>query len=204
MSHAPDLPKQNFHAMMRLDQNRATSQLAKRAKTDIENVTQVTIWGNHSSTQVPDFVNAKINGKPASDVIKDEEWLESDFVSTVQKRGAAIIAARGKSSAASAASAAIDAMKSIITPTPSGTWFSSGIFSNGNPYGIQENIIFSFPLRSKGDGTYEIVKNVPINEFLKTKIASTEKELLEERDLVKDKLGHLDILLAKETLKVNK
>ncbi len=189
MSHAPRIPRKNFHAMTRLDQNRAAFQLAKKAKVDVTAVSNVTIWGNHSSTQVPDFVNAKINGKPAPDVIKDPQWLEGEFISIVQKRGAAIIAERGKSSAASAASAAIDTLKALVNPTPAGQWFSSGVCSDENPYGIPPNLIFSFPCRSKGDGHYEIIKEVPWNEFLKKRIKLTEKELSEERDLVADKLG---------------
>jgi len=189
MKHAPNIPKTNFFAMTRLDQNRAMSQLAQKAKVDVTAVTNLTIWGNHSSTQVPDFVNARINGKPVSDIITDKKWLENDFVENVQKRGAAIIAARGKSSAASAASAAIDAIKAFVTPTPAGQSFSSGVFSEGNPYGIDDNLIFSFPCRLKGNGDYEIVKDVPWNEFLTNKIKLSEKELLEERDLVQNMLS---------------
>lgn len=183
MKNAPKIPKQNFYAMTRLDQNRAAAQLAKKAGVPVESVSNVTIWGNHSTTQVPDFLNAKVQGKPTTEVIKDKAWLEEEFFSTVQKRGAAVIAARGKSSAASAASAAIDTMKSMLKPTPEGHWFSCGVCSDHNPYGVAENLIFSFPCRSKGDGNYEIVKNVPIDEFLQKKIKLTEKELLEERDL---------------------
>lgn len=189
MSHAPRIPRQNFHAMTRLDQNRAVSQLAIKAHVETTAVTNMTIWGNHSSTQVPDFVNAKIKGKPVPEVITDKQWLETSFIEIVQKRGAAIIAARGKSSAASAASAAIDAIKSLVTPTPNGQWFSSGVCTDGNSYGIDENLIFSFPCRSKGDGNYEIVKNVPWNEFIKKKIALSETELKEERGLVSDRVN---------------
>lgn len=184
MQNAPDLPRKNFHAMTRLDQNRATAQLAKKAKVDVHEVTRVTIWGNHSSTQVPDFYNARIRGKAAPEVITDINWLEKEFIDTIQKRGAAIIAARGKSSAASAANAAIDAMRALVTPTPEGEWFSSGVCSDHNPYGIQKDLIFSFPCRSKGNGDYEIVKDVPWNDFLKNKIAISEKELIEEREIV--------------------
>lgn len=183
MTNAPRIPRKNFHAMMRLDQNRASAQLAQKANVDITNVTNMTIWGNHSATQVPDFVNAKIGGKPVPQVIPDQHWLENDFLSTVQKRGAAIIAARGKSSAASAASAAIDTIKALVTPTPPGEWFSTAICSDGNSYGIQENLIFGFPCRSTGKGDCEIVKNIPWNDFLKNRIHATEKELLEERQL---------------------
>lgn len=184
MANAPDIPKSNFHAMTRLDQNRAAAQLAMKAGVDVSDVDNVIIWGNHSSTQVPDFVHATIKGEPATNRIKDTVWLEKDFISKVQKRGAAIIAARGKSSAASAASSAIDAMKAILTPTPPGKWFSSGVTAHGNPYGIDENLVFSFPCRSKGDGTYEIVPGLDWNAFLKEKIALSEKELIEERELV--------------------
>lgn len=187
MSNAPRIPRRNFHAMTRLDQHRAESQLAKKANADTKDVTNVTIWGNHSSTQVPDFCNAKIKGRPATDVIKDREWLENTFISTIQKRGAAVIAARGKSSAASAAHAALEAFKDIVTPTPRGEWYSSGVCSDENPYGIEQNLIFSFPCRTKENGEWEIVKDVPINDFLRGRIKATEKELIEERDLILDK-----------------
>lgn len=188
LSHAPRIPKENFHAMMRLDQNRAVRQLAKKAEVNVSDITHMIIWGNHSTTQVPDFVNARIKNKPVTELINDKDWLENTFISTIQKRGAEIIAARGKSSAASAANAAIDAMKDLIYPTPEGLWYSSAVFSKNNPYGIEENLIFSFPCRTKTDGTYEIVKNVPWNDFLKKRMTATEKELIEERNLVSDKL----------------
>lgn len=174
-----------FFAMTMLDQNRAVSMLSNKAKTALTAVTHMTIWGNHSSTQVPDFVNARIQGKPVLDVIKDRKWLEEEFISQVQKRGAAVIAARGKSSAASAANAALDAMKSLYEPTPEGEWFSMALPSDGNSYGIQKGLIFSFPCRSRGNGKIEIVKNVFWDDFLKKKIILSEKELLEERELVK-------------------
>ncbi|MEC7839589.1 MAG: malate dehydrogenase [Chlamydiota bacterium] len=183
MTHAPEIPRSNFFAMTRLDQNRAAAQLAQKANTEVAAVTNMTIWGNHSSTQVPDFENAKISGKPVTSVIQDASWLTSTFIPTVQKRGAAIINARGKSSAASAASAAIDTIKSIVTPTPSGEWFSVGLCSDGNPYGIQENLIYSFPCVSDGNGKVEIVKNVPWNADLESKIRASEQELIEERDM---------------------
>lgn len=184
MHHAPKIPKERFFAMMRLDQNRAQSMLAAKAKTDVTEVSHVAIWGNHSSTQVPDFYNAKIHGKPALDVIKDRKWCEEEFVPSVQKRGATVIAARGKSSAASAANATLDSIRSLVLPTPEGQWFSVGLISNGNPYGIKEDLIFSFPCRSKGNGHVEIVKNIPLDPFLKSKIALSEAELIEERTLV--------------------
>lgn len=174
-----------FFAMTRLDQNRAVSMLATKVKIPLTDVTHMIIWGNHSSLQVPDFVNARIQGKPVLEVIKDRKWLEGEFIPQVQKRGATVIAARGKSSAASAANAALDAMKSLYEPTPDGQWFSMALLSDGNSYGIQSGLVFSFPCRSRGNGKIEIVKNVPWDDFLKTKIALVEKELVEERELVK-------------------
>lgn len=188
MANAPNIPHTNFFAMTRLDQNRASAQLAEKAKVDINAVENVVIWGNHSSTQVPDFSNATISGKPVLDKINDLAWLEGDFISTVQKRGAAIIAARGKSSAASAASAAIDSIRSLVNPTPKGKWFSCAISSKGNPYGIDENLVFSFPCRINDKNECEIVKDLPWNEFLKKKIKLSEAELIEERELVKTML----------------
>ena len=184
MTHAPRIPRKNFFALTRLDQNRGVAQLAKKAGVDVTDVTRMTIWGNHSSTQVPDFFNARIKGKPAAEVIGDRAWLEGDFFSLVQKRGAAIIAARGKSSAGSAANAIIDAVKEFLQPTPDGQWFSSGVFSTGNPYGIADNLVFSFPCRSKGEGDYEIVSGLMWDPFIEHKIRATENELLEERQLV--------------------
>lgn len=184
MHHAPDLNPHNFHAMTRLDQNRSMFQLALKAKVSVQEVTNVTIWGNHSSTQVPDFINAKIHGVPVIDVIHDRHWLENDFISTVQKRGAEVIAARGKSSAASASHAILGSMRSLLQPTMPRQWFSAAVASDGNPYGIRGDLVFSFPCKSHGKGDYEIVSGLNIDGFLKQKIAITEKELLEERDLV--------------------
>ncbi len=177
--NAPDLPPEHFFAMTRLDENRAAIQLALKAGVPVRDVTNVTIWGNHSSTQVPDFVNAKIGDKPATSVISDRKWLEGEFLTTVQKRGAAIIAARGKSSAASAANGAIDAIQSLYNPAE---WCSMGVYSKGNPYGIDNDLIFSFPCRSDGEGNLEIIADVPWDDFLVKKIAATEKELKEERE----------------------
>jgi malate dehydrogenase len=188
MHHAPKLDKRQFFSMMRLDQNRAKSQLAEKAEVTVRDVTNVVVWGNHSSTQVPDFFHAKIKGKHAMEVIHDHQWLETDFISIVQKRGAAVIAARGKSSAASAAHAAIESMRSLIEPTPSGDWYSVGLLSNGNPYGIQKELVFSFPCRTKANGEIEIVHDLTLDPFLKQKIALTEAELVEERALIKQLL----------------
>ncbi len=185
MHQSKRLPKTQFFSMSRLDQNRATSFLAKKAHVGVEDVKHVTIWGNHSSTQAPDFVNATIKGKPATDLIHDRKWLETEFVPQVQKRGAVVIAARGKSSAASAAHAAIDSMRSLIFPTKEGEWFSVGLCSDKNPYGIAEDLIFSFPCKSHGNGKVEIIKGLQMDAFLKEKIHLTEKELIEERNTVK-------------------
>jgi malate dehydrogenase len=187
MHHAPSLPRKNFHAMTRLDQNRAVFQLAKKANVHTTEVTHMTIWGNHSSTQVPDFHNAKIHGSAVLKIL-DQKWLESEFVPTVQKRGAEVIASRGKSSAASAANAALGALKEITQTTPHGLWFSSAVYAENNPYGIDEDLVFSFPCRSKGHGDFEIVKGLEINSYLKEKLRLTQKELEEERDLVRELL----------------
>ncbi len=184
MHHAPKIPKNRFFAMMRLDENRSKAALAAKAGVDVSEVSRMAIWGNHSSTQVPDFVNAKIGKVPVLDVIKDRKWCEEEFVPMIQQRGAKVIAARGKSSAASAANAAIDSIRSLILPTPEGDWFSVGLHSGGNSYGIKGDLVFSFPCRSKGDGQIEIVKNVVWDPFLKAKIGLSEKELLDEREQI--------------------
>lgn len=181
LKNAPRLNPKNFHAMTRLDQNRAVSQLASKAGVDVSKITNVAIWGNHSATQVPDFTNALIDGKPAASVIKDKSWLETTFIESVQKRGAAIIAARGQSSAASAANAIVDDIKALLHPTPQGQWFSTAIYTAATKYAVDKDLIFSLPCRSKGDGDYEIVENVPWDSFLKDKISITERELIEER-----------------------
>src|SRR5436190_6218462 len=186
MNNAPDVPKDRWHAMTRLDENRAKSQLAQKAKVDTTQVTNVAIWGNHSSTQYPDFYNAKINGKPATEVIADEAWLKGEFISTVQQRGAAIIKARGASSAASAANAVVDSVRSIVNPTAAGDWHSVCICSDGS-YGIEKDIICSFPVRSDGK-KLEIVQGVPVNDFSRARINATVNELKEEKSLVSDLL----------------
>lgn len=185
MSHAPRLSRKNFYAMTRLDQNRAAFQLAYRAKVDITAISHLAIWGNHSTTQVPDFFHARIRQQPALSVIQDLDWLENDFMALVQKRGAVVLQAKGKSSAASAANALIGAVRDMILPTPQGQWFSSGVDSTGNPYNISPHLIFSFPCFSQGEGYYQIVPNLDLNDFLSSKIKLTEQELIEERDLVR-------------------
>ncbi len=186
MNNAPDVPKDRWHAMTRLDENRAKSQLAQKAKVDVTKVTNVAIWGNHSSTQYPDFYNARINGAPATQVVTDEAWLKGDFIATVQQRGAAIIKARGASSAASAANAVVDSVRSIVQPTAPGDWHSVAIHSDGS-YGIEKGLITSFPIRSNGQ-KLEIVQNLPVNEFSRGKIDATINELKEEKSLVADLL----------------
>lgn len=181
LQNAPDLPKRNFHAMMRLDQNRAVAQLALKAGVPVSDISHVTIFGNHSTTQVPDFLNAKIKGEPLLQQLKDLDWLKNDFVEKVQKRGAEVIKARGKSSAASAASAAIDAMKEICTPTPENQWYSSGIWSEKNPYGIDEGLVFSFPCRTTENGDIQIVPGLNMDPFLLKRLKVTEQELKEEK-----------------------
>lgn len=185
-SFAKRLSPSQFFSMTRLDQNRATAFLADKAGVSVKDVSNVTIWGNHSITQAPDFTHAKIKGNLVTDVLKDHrDWLEKEFISKVQKRGAEVINARGKSSAASAANGAIDAMKSLIFPSEKGTYFSMSLSSDGNPYSIQEGLVFSFPCTNlKGHGALEIVQGLHLDPFLKAKIAITEKELLEEKALI--------------------
>jgi len=185
-NNAPGIPKNRFFAMTALDENRAKSQLAKKASVDVTAISNLAIWGNHSATMFPDYFNAKINGRLVPDVISHREWLEKDFITTVQQRGAAIIKARGLSSAASAANAAVDTVRKLVTPTAPGDWFSVAVHSDGS-YGIEKGLIFSYPIRSNGKD-FEIVQGVPLNEFSKAKIAATENELKEEKSLVADLL----------------
>ncbi len=185
-NNAPGIPKNRFFAMTALDENRAKSQLAKKASVDVTAVTNLAIWGNHSATMYPDFYNTKINGRLVPDIISHREWLEKDFITTVQQRGAAIIKARGLSSAASAANAAVNTVYKLTHPTPDGDWFSVAVHSDGS-YGIEKGLIFSYPIRSNGTD-FEIVQNVPLNDFSKSKIAATENELKEEKSLVADLL----------------
>ena len=187
MSNAKGVPANQFFAMTMLDENRAKTQLAKKAGVDVTAVSNLAIWGNHSSTLYPDFFNAKISGQPVTDVIGHREWLEKDFIATVQQRGAAIIKARGLSSAASAANAVVDTVRRLTTPTPAGDWFSVAVCTPGD-YGIEKGLLFSYPIRSDGKN-WEIVQNVPLNDFSKAKIAATEAELKEEKSMVAELLG---------------
>jgi malate dehydrogenase len=187
MHHAPQIPRDRFFAMTRLDENRAKAQLAKKAGVDVTAVTNVAIWGNHSSTQYPDFYNAKINGKPATQVITDDAWFKDEFISSVQQRGAAVIKARGASSAASAANAIVDSVRSIVEPTAPGDWHSVAIHSDGS-YGIEKGLITSFPIRSNGQ-KLEAVQGLPINDFSRSKIDATINELKEERVMVSELLS---------------
>lgn len=187
MNNAKDIPNERFSALTRLDQNRAYSQLATKSGAPITDISNVTIWGNHSATQYPDIENAKIGGKRVMDVIKDHDWLRGDFITTVQKRGAAIIAARGQSSAASAANATLDHVMSFEAKTPEGDWFSAAIPSDGS-YGIEEGLIFSFPLTSDGAGNYSIVQGLEFSDFAQEKVNATEAELKDEKAVVADLL----------------
>lgn len=186
-SHAPKVPANRWFAMTRLDQNRASSQLAIKAGVPVGQVKKVAIWGNHSDTQYPDYKNAEIAGKPATEVITDTPWFESDFIPTVAKRGSAVIKARGASSAASAANAALDSVRSASFATPTGEWFSAGVVSDGS-YGVPAGLIYSFPLTTDGT-SWSIVKGVAIDEAAQKRIDASAEELKSERDAVKDLLG---------------
>ncbi|PYK70651.1 MAG: malate dehydrogenase [Verrucomicrobia bacterium] len=186
MNNAKQIPPDRWFAMTRLDENRAKAQLAHKAGVEVMAVTNMTIWGNHSATQYPDFYNAKINGRAANEVIGDEKWLKETFIQTVQQRGAAIIKARGLSSAASAANAVVDTVRSLITDTPKSDWHSVALCSSGE-YGVEKGLICSFPVRMKS-GTPQVVQNVAINEFSRGKIDASVNELKEERSLVSDLL----------------
>jgi malate dehydrogenase len=182
-SNAPDIPVERWFAMTRLDENRAKTQLAKKAGAPVASVTNVAIWGNHSATQYPDARNARISGRPVFDVIKDHSWLKGEFISTVQKRGAAVIEARGLSSAASAANAVIDSVNRIRTPTPKGDWTSLAVCSKGE-YGTPEGLQFGFPVATDG-ATWKVVEGLEHDDDAKERIRITTEELGQERDLVK-------------------
>ena len=190
MSHGQKagIPRDRFYAMTRLDQNRAQAQLAQKAGVKVSAVTNMAIWGNHSATQYPDAENARIEGRPVHDVIGHHSWLREEFIQIVQQRGAAVIDARGLSSAASAANAALDHIVSVESATSAGDFFSAGVYSDGS-YGIDEGLMFSFPIRSDGQGGWEIVQGLELSDFARAKIKATEDELKEERAIIADLLG---------------
>jgi malate dehydrogenase len=181
-SNAPDIPKERFSALTRLDHNRAISQLAKKTGAAVTDIKKVTIWGNHSATQYPDIFHAEINGKNAAEVVGDQSWIENDFIPTVAKRGAAIIDARGASSAASAASATTDAARDWLLGSPAGSWVSMAVVSDGS-YGVPEGLISSFPVTTK-DGNWTIVSGLEIDDFSRARIDKTTAELADERKAV--------------------
>jgi len=183
MSNAPDIPRERFNALTRLDHNRAKAQLAAKTGVAVSDIRRMTIWGNHSATQYPDLFNALVNGQNAAELVGDQEWLEATFLPTVQQRGAAIIEARGASSAASAANATVDHMRDWIRGTPEGDWVSMSVPSDGS-YGVPEGIISSFACTTAA-GAYTIVEGLEVNEFSRGKIDASVAELTEERDAVK-------------------
>jgi malate dehydrogenase len=184
MNAAPDVPRDRWFAMTRLDENRAKSQLAQKAGVPVSQVSHLAIWGNHSSTMWPDFFNAKIGGRPVTEVITDDAWLRGEFISTVQQRGASIIKARGLSSAASAANAAVDTVRSLHLGTPSGDVTSVAVCTDGGYYGVEKGLISSFPIISHGSAQWEVVPGLPVGEFSQQKIDGTIAELTEERAAV--------------------
>jgi malate dehydrogenase len=187
MNNAKEIPQDRWFAMTRLDENRARAQLAHKAGASIGSVTNMTIWGNHSSTQYPDFYNAKIDNRPANEVIGDEKWLKEEFIATVQQRGAAVIKARGLSSAASAANAVVDTVVSLTNDTPGNNWHSVAVCSDGS-YDVEKGLISSFPVRVRA-GKWEIVQALTINDFSRSKIDASVAELKEEKSLVTELLG---------------
>src|SRR5216110_1368671 len=187
MNNAKEIPRDRWFAMTRLDENRARAQLAHKAGVEINRVTNMTIWGNHSSTQYPDFYNAKIDNRPANEVIHDDKWLKEEFIATVQQRGAAVLKARGLSSAGSAANAVVDTVRSLTNDTPGDDWHSVAVCSDGS-YDVDKGLISSFPVRVRG-GKWEIVQKLPINEFSRGKIDKSVAELKEEKSLVTDLLN---------------
>jgi malate dehydrogenase len=182
MSNASGMPRERFTAMTRLDHNRAVAQLARKADCEVADITNMAVWGNHSTTMYPDLFNARVKGRIAAEVVDDQDWLENDFLPTVAKRGAAIIEARGSSSAASAANAAIDHVHDWMLGTPEGDWVSMAVPSDGS-YGVDEGLISSFPCRCSG-GRWEIVEGLELNDFSKSQLEVTVNELKEERDSV--------------------
>ncbi len=186
--NAPGIPANRWLAMTRLDENRAKAQIAARAGVSVGAVTNMAVWGNHSNTQFPNFEQARVDGRPLLEVIPDRQWLENDFLTINQQRGKAIIDARGKSSAASAANAAIDTVHSLLKPTPAGDWFSAAVVSDGS-YGVPEGLVFSYPLRSRGGGEYEIVQGLELSNYARRKLQLSWEELLEEKAAVAGLIG---------------
>src|SRR6059036_2016594 len=188
MNNAKEIPRDRWFAMTRLDENRARAQLAHKAAVNIRSVTNMTIWGNHSSTQYQDFYNARIDGRPANEVIGDEKWLKEEFIATVQQRGAAVIKARGLSSAGSAANAIVDTVNSLTTDTPGNDWHSVAVCSDGS-YDVEKGLISSFPVRVR-TGKWEIVQGLPINDFSRAKIDASVAEVKEEKSLVSEMISY--------------
>jgi malate dehydrogenase len=183
-SHAPDIPRERFTAMMRLDHNRAIAQISNKTGAEVDEVTNMTIWGNHSASQYPDVFHAKVKGANAAEAVNDQDWIENDFIPTVQKRGAAIIEARGASSAASAANAAVDHIHDWVLGTPDGDWVSMAIPSDGS-YGIEPGIFCGHPCTCSG-GEYSIVQGLELHDFSRSRLDATVKELGEERESVRE------------------
>jgi malate dehydrogenase len=184
MSNAPDIPRERFSALTRLDHNRALSQLARKTGSPVADIKKLTIWGNHSATQYPDIFHAEVAGRNAAEVVDDQAWIENDFIPTVAKRGAAIIEARGSSSAASAASATIDAARDWLTDSPEDSWVSMAVVSDGS-YDVPEGLVYSYPVTTDA-GTWQIVQGLEIDEFSRAKMDASAAELVEERDAVKE------------------
>jgi malate dehydrogenase len=184
MRNAPDIPAERFSALTRLDHNRAISQLAAKTGASVTEIKKMTIWGNHSATQYPDLFHAEVRGQNAAELVGDQSWIEDTFIPTVAKRGAAIIEARGSSSAASAASATIDAARDWLSGTPEGDWVSMAVVSDGS-YGIPEGLVYSYPVTTR-DGEWEIVQGLEIDDFSRGRMDATAAELVEERDAVKE------------------
>ncbi|HYO32242.1 MAG TPA: malate dehydrogenase [Nocardioidaceae bacterium] len=184
LSNAPDIPPERFSALTRLDHNRALAQLAKKTGASVTDIAKMTIWGNHSATQYPDIFHAEVGGRNAAEAVDDQQWLEEDFIPTVQKRGAAIIEARGASSAASAASATVDAARDWLRGTAAGDWTSMAVVSDGS-YGVPEGLVSSFPVTT-ADGSWQIVSGLDIDEFSRSRIDASAAELSEERDAVRE------------------
>lgn len=184
LKSAPDVPADRWMAMTRLDENRAKAQVAQKAGVPVTAVQSLVVWGNHSPTMYPDFENARINGKAALDVIPDRAWFETEFLKTIQQRGKAIIDARGKSSAASAANAVVNHLQSMVNPTPEGERFSAAILSDGNEFGIPDGLVYSFPMRTKADGTVEVLPVGSLSDFAREKLMISARELEEEREAV--------------------